>query len=340
MGRWIICLACLAGCGGDGYVGQGEYPETQEAVTQDTQRAIGEQDMSSEAPPSGWEIIDGVWGTDMDRDETVSLTGQATIKMLSGGGGATIISPWIAVGGDRDLSLGPAQLGYSTFVRLKSSSATAGNNVTVTIHYYGRDRIIDSSSIIVNNVPTSASWDLFGEAYEYDTDIRWIRIEIEKSSASFDLWIDGVVVQKNPAMGLYYTVIGDGSQAIPTGTWTPVSTSPASPAWWTEEGLGVACTITVYPPGVYIITAQATFDDLLGQENAAIRVNWTDFNGNALTSVPTYSHASNNNAPLTVLTTFVAPLDRGTTISMDVWHDGADDRDIGQIQISAARISD
>lgn len=328
--KLLLVSVVLAGCV-DAYVA----PHTHDHVCN------SEVVMASKSPPSGWEVSSGTWGTDLDRDESTTLTGQAAVKFLSTGSGATILSPWIAVGGiDADPSAYiPERLGYSFYTRVKTDRANAGDNVTIKIYYYDKDRGLTSTSTIVNATTiATGKWQAYGEAKHMLDDIRWVRFEVIKASPAFNLWIDSAVAVKLPPSSVANSL--GVAETIPTATWTKVGDlNDGGNLAGSTETYGQIGQIDVAIPGYYIVTAQAEFSTLGDGEYAAIRIAYTDFNGNAQTSDAAYFHASLS-FTMSLVTSAVLPIDANSTITMEVYHATGGNETVTGHQLTAARIGD
>jgi hypothetical protein len=295
--------------------------------------------MASENPPSGWEVTSGTWGTDIVRDESTTLTGQAVIKFPSGGGGGTITSPWIPTGGDDTAPLVPVELiGYSTFVRLYSGTASGGaDTVTVKIYYYDEDRGPISNSTVLNAaLPSTGQWLVYGETVRYTAGARWMRVEVTKADTAFDLYLDSVVVQKNPPVA---TEEGDASVTIGTGSFTSISVLDLAAPLWRSETAMTNAEAGIKIPGTYLVTASATWIDLQDGEEAGIRVKWTGATGSTRTSQLNWNQASASNGNLTTNITWIIDCDQNSTVYAEVYQATGGDRHIEAKQLGVVRIS-
>lgn len=307
--------------------------------------------MASKAPPTGWEVTTGVWGTNIDRDETTTLSGQAAVKLEYDASTAapTLLSPWVPVAGDAaGSSVGMvADIGTAAYIRFRTNSVTAGNTVTIKVYWYDKDRSLTATDTVWNAVASTANeWQTAGVA-RVNLGVRWARIEVTKANNNFSVFVDTAIVAKLPP-SRYSTSDGSITQTIATGaSWVQIN-GPFRNAGVPSDSTALAAEvgfdtsngdILIYVPGIYVITASALYSDLQDGEWAALRFYWTYPSPAADLNYPGgIAHAATNNLDMTVQHTAVIYCDANTSVKVQTRHGGGGNRTIDAAQFGIVRI--
>jgi hypothetical protein len=220
--------------------------------------------MSSESPPSGWLVDTGVWGTDCDREETLNQTGNHSLHLKSTAVATKLVGPWIPVRGGWNNT-------YSAWALLQASSIAGGNTVTVKCQGYQDDRSTTTTAINVINASVlgaANTWEHWGDTATFASNTRWARFEIEKAAQSFDVYIDFVNLEKFPPGGR----VAGAAVTIASGAGWSTPNMPTQ-AWFSDVDFDAATErITVYIPGIYIITASTEWSDLVDGDYVEMRI--------------------------------------------------------------------
>lgn len=302
--------------------------------------------MGSNAPPSGWEVVSGTWGTDIDRETSTTLTGPSGIKFPSTGSGGTIMSPWIKVGGDSGGD-GPSDLVYGFYVRFRASSVAAGSNITIKVYTYDENRTQRETYTAMSAVVASAAneWIVASQLANVGSyNARWARFEITKANSAFDLYIDSAVAKKLPPHNI--ALSQSANQTITQNTWTyvnattknPVTTSETADAGASPSSGGVALSL----PGIYIMRGLVEFDDLADGETIWARFRWTNPGGFVITSRYVNAHASTSKRlAINIVTMARLEPNNGANneVHLQVFCDGVD-RTLSEVEMSIVRVGD
>jgi len=131
-------------------------------------------------PADGWSVYTGTWGTDFDRETSVLLGGQYSIKFISG----TPADDPTLVGDYRPVIPG---MPYMASIWVRADSIAAGNTMTAFINWYTSEKVYISQSVIHNAVLGAANtWEERSAIFTAPATAAFARLFIRKNNTAFN----------------------------------------------------------------------------------------------------------------------------------------------------------
>ncbi len=180
LGRWLFVALALG--------------VVQEKASCPRQQEVS--DMAASAIAPGWTVTSGEWGTDIDREESLSVAGPYSIWFKDTTPAA---DPQIVSG------LHPVTEGtwYAAWGRLRADDVTAGNTMLGQLVFYeGDGTTVISSVTFINNAVLGAAdtWEIHSAVNFAPTDARWAAWKISKKNNAFNAYVDEVDFHAVPPM--------------------------------------------------------------------------------------------------------------------------------------------
>ena len=239
----------------------------------------------SSAFPTGWHVLSGALGTDVQVSSGVELSGGVAVHFPSTASAtAIVVSDWLPV--DDVTATGGSDVSASQFVaqgNFRASRINASDNLRFTVEYANKTKssstqnTVWASDIVPNTgepLQVTNQWVTLGQQIRVTSATRYFRFRIERTGAiDFDLYCDSVLLRRLPP-GFRATYSG-GATAFPTSWGTVVSPLSfdvnASHQYTDSSG-----TVTLHQPGLYAVHASAESEDTGVDGNVlAIRIGWT-----------------------------------------------------------------
>lgn len=178
--------------------------------------------MTAASPPSGYTVLSGTWGTDIDRTETVSETGGYAIEFLATtpASNPAIEGPWFPFYNSEAFITT-----FEFITSVKASRNLVGDNVNVYVDTYDRNRaFVGTLNIKTGAVKQTTYFEWHSLATSLGPTIRWGKFRVEKANVAFTAYVDRVEVR--PAPGYWLGDLNPASQAITSAAgWTTVNVS-------------------------------------------------------------------------------------------------------------------
>lgn len=207
--------------------------------TQDSTQDSGDDEMASSYAPDNWQVLTGTWGTDVDRNDSNSYSGNHSIVMNPTAVATKVESPSaVPLATDKGSPI-------SVFVVLaQDGTPDPADTVTIKAYAYDKDNTLLYWKYIWNGPLTTApiitsgtggylSWRIVGASVpdEYNgasvmVAPARIAVSIEKAAREFTLYIDSINGSYSAPSRQLVANANGGAQTIPgTSTWTPVVTA-------------------------------------------------------------------------------------------------------------------
>ena len=275
--------------------------------------------MGSVNPPDGVELVSGVWGTDIDRNESVWVTGGSSVEFKSGHG-AEIATAWMALD-----SVNTARYNLNCVVR--ASRISGGDLVTVQFVSYAADRhtVVHTESIWSGPLASANQW-LMVSSYIINTPAAaaWGRFIIEKANTAFSLYLEYVDATRDTP-GLEAWQATATSSAIAASTWTTVpydgdTVKPANGLLWLGSASGLW---TRYRGDTMLVHARVTLDGLVAGNTVKLR--FYDVGNSIQDDVGIQQVVGANGThsfTLVALSDGIGPFGVSNAVGVQVWHNG------------------
>ena len=254
-------------------------------------------------------MMTGTWGTNADREETISLGGSSSIKMYSST--ATKIA-WPMV----PISSGIAQdRDYEVKVVWQASDITAGFTGKVELEIYNGSGVLQTTTTIrAAAVLTAAdTWEVVSSRVSItNSAYRYARVVITKGASDFQLYIDEVEIRPVcPYISAY-----DNTLTTSAGAWTTAVLDVNSNASEMYLTGGFART---YHWRRAIITAHAWFSSAIADGSLyGIRIYYA---GAALATQHILAGAGSGGQGVSLATAVTATMIPGSAYGVEVWTD-------------------
>lgn len=226
----------------------------------------------SNAPPSGWTVTSGVWGTNLAIDTSNYISGLASVKLSYDAATAVpeIWSPWVPITNTTNLFVGRVYM--VPRVRIRASSIAAGNTVTVQFIQYQQDRTtVTGTSTLKSTVLSAAnSWEEYGTCLtSASLASAWGRFKITKANNNFNVWADQVFLHYAPP---FLQATGDNTTTLTIGVWSPIKWSLKGTLFNIMDLSADSLSVRIYETGVYSIhTTSITYTHGVGN-NVLLRI--------------------------------------------------------------------
>lgn len=297
--------------------------------------------MPSNAPPDGWLEESGEWGVDIDRDETLFITGTSSIKFSDTTPASDPVLASESTAGEVEDALNTTYVGQAT---IRADRNNAGDDVDVRIEL-SSDRLFSSSSFVfltkslrlVGPTPVDAidTWQHIGERFKLLPAFggNWLRMALTKANVNFNSFVDRSFLKKTPASWIDFDTISVGTGAFPTffpllrtsgllgdNDLNQVSTVPGNSS------------IKIARAGFYLLSAVANF--LIGGSGADIAIRFEiEQEGSPVAFVPidntTFFHrTSGQNLGTTITISTVVFLTPQNEVRLVAAHDRGSPEDV------------
>ena len=277
--------------------------------------------MGSNFPPDNWIVSSGVWGTDIDREETVKLSGPYSVVFnpTTPASDPEIQTKPVGINGDPAFVSAARLLRAEALIRADRNSA--GDNIFIDVELLdGSLSVVGFTTLWSGPVTTINTWERKSRMVSLvGTTSRFARFVISKANVNFTAYIDSVRLVELP---YWHTAQMDpGPQSIPDSAWTTVlfdrvGLPPGFPRGISyNTGTGVA---TFATENFYSVYASAKFLALLDGQFIGCRLLK---NSVALAEGDTYfvGGAGKNSAGIAFMDRF----QDGDTLEVQVFQSGA-----------------
>lgn len=306
----------------------------------DTGTEGGTTDMASIGPPDGWEVESGTWGTDIDREDTIVLTGAHSLKLASGSA-PVIYSPWIPI--NNPSSVGAVDTpntdtpSVTAYCRYYADRISAGDNIDIDLIYYDIDRASAGTVHLVATTPaaTADAWYTAGENRSTaGSQVHWARFKFTKANTAFNLYIDSVVAERGTSSG---EIELSGTQSITAaGGWQRVNLSTGVGLYETDYDT-TNDLIEYNVPGKYHIYGMVNYTGLASGEQAKLRL--VSQTGSAISPFTVFAtQASATGKSVTLQISMIKSGRPSLGVGLETDHDSGSDRTINGGYLYAYRI--
>lgn len=209
--------------------------------------------MAFDNPPSNIHIVTGTWGTEVDREETVYLSGSSSVVM-TGAGASAIAGPMTPVSAgintDRD---------YEVSVTVRADSVAAGKTVALAIEWYdAAGANVATTTLRAAAVLTAANtWKILSyRTSSIAATYKFARVLITKAASSFNLYVDEIQLLPTPP----YISVTDSSLVTTAATWSAAAWSSSYKSDFNFVSSVVSAIyqrVTVIQAVVYFVTGVA-----------------------------------------------------------------------------------
>lgn len=154
--------------------------------------------MGSLSPPDGVTVLSGTWGTDMDRNESVVLSGNASLEFKSG---TPADDPKISIDRIPVHKGTSAQAIYDVAVIMRATSVSSGTyTMTVEAELYNAAGTLQSTTTIHSGILTLAdTWETKSAPVTVDgASDNYLVITCKKNNVAFTGYVDSIDVRRRP----------------------------------------------------------------------------------------------------------------------------------------------
>jgi hypothetical protein len=145
----------------------------------------------------------------------------------------------------------------------------------VTIGYEGynaSDALVSSGTAYTGRLDATNKWTVMGWTQQL-YGLSYLRFTITKAARAFEVYLDSVVVDVEPASWLKYHSASGAVETVPgTGAWTRIFATSNSSTIETDFTPGLFTAHTIRTPGRYHMDAQVIVDGLAGAQTLRIRL--------------------------------------------------------------------
>jgi len=251
----------------------------------------------------GWMIVDGILGTDIDLDTSTYISGETSIKFISGGSVNTkLVSDWMPLD-DRSSGGGGTKFAdnyYEVHTTVQGDTYDATYEVEVLLETANAAKTSINSRTIYSGpllLGGAGGWSTIGTAFSQPADTeRWARLVIYRTnSTAFNLYVDKAYVNPVPALGFSSWVNEAGASGSFTGSWATANISGAANQLYSFTAQSGQAT-RIYKPGTYHVHGQVKIDSNLSDgDMLGIRLKVTT--GVAGASIPSYIYGTSLTIP-------------------------------------------
>lgn len=209
--------------------------------------------MSLEEPPHNVEVVTGTWGTDFDEDDTVFLSGERSLKFISG----TPVDP-IELQREQPWSVQEGR-SYTLTALVRADSVSVGNTIEVAIDWYDLDMtLLSTGGVGAVELPAANTWIEYPVTADAPANARFAKARMVKANTAFNAWLDSwSFTDAIPCFFIYRA--GDQTIAASTTTDVVFNANRVMVDVSLDTGTGV---ITFERSGKYLLTILATFNTI------------------------------------------------------------------------------
>jgi hypothetical protein len=240
--------------------------------------------MGSIAPPDGWTVVTGTWGTDLNREDTIVFEGVHSIHLEDTTVASAVYAPPFVIAtydSSTDATIIPSNIPFYVYLR-QDDDGNALNTVTVIAETYDlSNTLVDTVTWWNARLGTSGKWYSIGGHVAPSGAHNYIKIKISKAARAFDTYIGGIVAEKAPPG---WTRNSSGAQVIPnTGAWTTMVIDATSGGDSEVDLTTTTNAVRLFVAGRYTMTASVRVDaDITAGQTLDIRIKKTDSGGSSV----------------------------------------------------------
>lgn len=214
--------------------------------------------MASKAPPDGWVMETGVWGTDADRVESSVASGVSGVQFLATTTATAMISDPFPL---YDYSI------HGVFATFAPGRVNVGDTITIELELYDEDgvsagtlTVFSAKGTAVDTLETRGR--SFGTSTTYPGAVTG-RLRLKKVGVAFTVTWDRVGVHRANPFAITRFEAGAGLTVGSTTTFT----FPAGPFKTDDTGLTLEVDLTndrinFYEPAIYLVEVDVVVEDL------------------------------------------------------------------------------
>jgi len=244
--------------------------------------------MGTTYPPDGYTVASGVWGTDMDMDTSVFLSGDASVKFLST---TPANDPELR---STEIPCEPCQpLLCEGWIR--ASSVAAGNIPRLWILWLDSSKSYLSATAINDAVLAATdTWYLRSGIGTAPASTCYAMIALAKVKTAFTANFDSVYLRRFPKCFKAY--LAADTSGLDINETVPFDTESYDHGSWFNTGTGAA---TVPATGIYQFSAQLYTDAIMDADEAIFAYLSISTGGGTIAPTGSYaiSRADNQNLP-------------------------------------------
>lgn len=304
--------------------------------------ALGTGDtMPTESPPQGWTVNTGTWGTDVDREETLSETAGYVIHLKSTSVQTEIESDFIGIA---------SATRYFTGMLVRADRVLTDDKITLFLREYDSDKELIGTTTLHNAALAAANtWEWIG-GHDADSDIntitnantRYVKIAVRKPGRLFNAYVDTALLDRSqPSWAITNSSPTPPGQTIPAATWTPVTLDANiqsaggvnTSVFPMRCGVSATGVVTGHVPGAYTITANSGLESLSDGVQVWLRLKVVSGTGIVIRyrygAIGTSSAAGST--VLTNVSVTNEVLEPNDTVTLEIWHNDSVPRQVVEI---------
>lgn len=270
--------------------------------------------MGTTYPPDGWEVQVGTWGTDVDQDATVSLSGPYSIKFedtTPANDPYLIQEPYPTTPG--------TPVSVTTVVR--ADSTTGSDHVIAKVLWYdSADAYLSASTVFDAAVTASSTWEAKTAVITAPASAASYRVVIGKTKTAFNVWFDSVESGDFP---IGFRAYRTSAQTFGTGASTKVQFDTENFDYGGAYDAATNHRFTAPIAGIYSVSANASssLDTFTDGKVALLRIykNGSFYSQEVRYASGTQTMALRVSEPAMLL-------DAGDQIEIYLYHDYGSDR--------------
>lgn len=224
--------------------------------------------MSNNSGPSGWNVEKGDWSVDFDREDSLTVGGNAAIKIVGGGSAERVLTTdWVLVG-EFDL----VRTGVSAWLWLRSDSIAASGAFNVQVQYGNADlsSVTATKTILLGSLAAINTWEPYGVEFFPNSASRWVRLQFVFSAAhTATSYIGGYVITTEKPNAFTQNI--DTPTALSVGSYVKVPFQQGNEDLIEVDGSG-ANEVAFKEPGSYLLVATAPLDQVASGDRFDMRM--------------------------------------------------------------------
>lgn len=271
--------------------------------------------MPTRNPPDNWNMVVGTWGVDADESKAVVASSARSLHLKDTAIATKLQSDFFTAGLGRDV----AGLENNIRFKVQADRNSVGDDIKITFETYTKERVLVSTF-----ASTPAPVDTINDWQEYSIGVvgpasgtaSLAKISVEKAATDFNAYVDFGKTDPLPA---FATSLGVSPVAVPTGTWTIMLAGSTFDRGVERNASGE---FIIHQPGLYLMNAQAHWDDSRALRFYTIRANIAPDGvtfGTIIQGLRMVTPA--NNIPITIQVIRARTLQPKARVRFEVFHD-------------------